>query len=107
MFISNAFADSGTQPQGGLLEQVMFFAPIVLLAAYMIYSQFKRAKQHKTMTDALQRGDEIITIGGQLARITKIYDEYIAIELSDNIEVFIQKQAIQTVLPKGTIKAIK
>ena len=107
MFISNAFADSGAQAQGGWLEQVTFFAPILLLAAYMIYSQFKRAKQHKIMTEALQRGDEIITMGGQLGRVNKVYEEYIALELTDNVEVFLQKSAIQTVLPKGTIKAIK
>jgi preprotein translocase subunit YajC len=92
MFISNAFAESGAQPQGGLMDQVLFFAPILLLAAYMIFSQFKRAKQHKLMTEALQRGDEVVTIG---------------VEISENVEVLVQKTAIQSVLPKGTIKAIK
>jgi preprotein translocase subunit YajC len=107
MFISNAYADSGAQPQGGLMEQVIFFAPILLLAGYMIYSQFKRAKQHKLMTEALQRGDEIITIGGELGRVNKVHEQYIAIEIADNVEVLIQKMAVQTVLPKGTIKTIK
>ena len=107
MFISNAFADSGAQPQGGLMDQVLFFAPILLLAAYMIFSQFKRAKQHKLMTEALQRGDEVVTIGGELGRVTKVHEQYIGVEISENVEVLVQKTAIQSVLPKGTIKAIK
>lgn len=107
MFISNAFADSGTSAQGGLMEQIIFFAPIFLLAAYMIFSQFKRAKEHKNMTDALQRGDEVVTIGGELGRVTKIHEQYIAIEIAENVEVLVQKMAIQSVLPKGTMKSIK
>ncbi len=107
MFISNAYAESGAQPQGDILGVLWTFGPLMLLAGYMIYSQFKRAKQHKLMTEALQRGDEIVTIGGELGRVTKVQDEYVSVEIAENVEVLIQKMAIQTVLPKGTIKTIK
>ncbi len=107
MFISNAFADSGAAAQPGLVEQLIFFAPILLVAIYLFYTQFKRAKEHKSMTEGLQRGDEIVTLGGQLGRVTKVHEQYIAIEIADNLEVLIQKVAVQGVLPKGTMKSIK
>ena len=56
---------------------------------------------------ALQRGDEVVTTGGELGRVTKVYEQYVGVELAENIEVTVQKVAIQSVLPKGTIKAIK
>lgn len=107
MFISSAFAETGAAAQPGLMEQLIFFAPILLVGGYLFYAQFKRAKEHKALTDGLQRGDEIITMGGELGRVTKVHEQYIALEIAENVEVLIQKMAVQGVLPKGTIKAIK
>jgi preprotein translocase subunit YajC len=64
----------------------------------------KRAKEHKTMIEALQKGDEVVTAGGVLGRITKVSENYVAVEISPNVEVQVQRPAVQLVLPKGTIK---
>ncbi|HUN69406.1 MAG TPA: preprotein translocase subunit YajC [Burkholderiales bacterium] len=89
----------------------MSFLPIilmfVLLYFLMIRPQMKRAKEHKTMVDALQKGDEVITSGGVLGRITKVTEAYVSVEIAPNTEVSVQKAAVQTLLPKGTIKSLQ
>jgi preprotein translocase subunit YajC len=108
MFISNAFAEAAAPAAGG---GIMDFLPLVALVAVFYFMilrpQSKRAKEHKVMLEALQRGDEVVTTGGELGRVTKVYEQYVGVELAENIEVIVQKVAIQSVLPKGTIKAIK
>ncbi|MDO8262559.1 MAG: preprotein translocase subunit YajC [Gallionella sp.] len=108
MFISNAYAEAAAPAQGaGLMD----FLPLIVLAAvfyfFILRPQSKRAKEQKAMIEALQRGDEVITSGGEVGRINKVYEQYVGVELADNIEVTVQKAAIQSVLPKGTIKSIK
>jgi preprotein translocase subunit YajC len=73
----------------------------------MIRPQMKRAKEHKTMIEALQKGDEVITTGGMLGRISKINENYVTLEVADNVEVQVQRPAVQLVLPKGTLKNIQ
>jgi len=108
LFISNAYAEgAAAAPQGGgFLE----FLPLVALLAVFYFlilrPQQKRAKEHKVMMDALQKGDEVVTIGGILGKVTKVADENVAVEIADNVVVQLQKPAIQNVLPKGTIKSI-
>jgi preprotein translocase subunit YajC len=77
-----------------------------LLYFLMIRPQMKRAKEHKQMTEALAKGDEVVTSGGVLGKITKIGESYVSIEIAPNTEVQIQRSAIQTLLPKGTIKSL-
>lgn len=105
MLISPAFAQSvGDASQWtGLLPIVLMF---VLLYFMLIRPQMKRAKEHKTMTEALQKGDEVITTGGVLGRITKAGDAYVTLEIASGVEVSVQKGAIQTLLPKGTLKSL-
>jgi preprotein translocase subunit YajC len=67
----------------------------------------KRAKEHKQMVEALQKGDEVITAGGVLGRITKIGDAYVSLEIAPNTEVSVQRASVQTLLPKGTLKSIQ
>ncbi|MGH8634209.1 MAG: preprotein translocase subunit YajC, partial [Burkholderiales bacterium] len=69
--------------------------------------QMKRAKEHKTMIEALQKGDEVVAAGGMLGRVSKISDSYVTLEIADNVEVQVQRLAVQLVLPKGTIKNIQ
>jgi preprotein translocase subunit YajC len=78
----------------------------VLLYFLMIRPQMKRSKEHKTMTEGLQKGDEVITAGGLLGRITKVGDPYVAVEIAPDTEIQVQKSAVQTLLPKGTIKSL-
>src|SRR5260221_11245166 len=78
-----------------------------LLYFLMIRPQMKRSKEHKQMTEALQKGDEVVTSGGVLGKITKIGETYVSIEIAPDTEVQMQRSAIQTLLPKGTIKSIE
>jgi preprotein translocase subunit YajC len=110
VFISNAYA----QTAGGAESQLIGFLPIILMFVVlyflMIRPQMKRAKEHKIMVDALQKGDEVITSGGIVGRVTKVGEGYVSVEIAQHsgqpIELQMQKQSVQTLLPKGTIKAI-
>jgi len=67
----------------------------------------KRAKEHKTMIEALQKGDEVVAAGGVLGRISKISDTYVTLAIANNVEIQVQRPAVQLVLPKGTLKNIE
>ena len=107
MFISNAYAETAASPQGGIMEFLPLIALIAVFYFLVLRPQAKRAKEHKEMVTALQRGDEVVTMGGEVGSITKVFEEYVGVELAENVEITVQKSAIQTVLPKGTIKSIK
>lgn len=110
MLISNAYA----QAPGGAEGQLLGFLPIILMFVVlyflMIRPQMKRAKEHRTMVEALQKGDEVITAGGIVGRVSKVGEAYVTVEVnapgSPTAEMQVQKQAVQTLLPKGTIKSI-
>ncbi len=108
MFISNAYAEAAVTPAGG---GIMDFLPLVALIAVFYFlvlrPQSKRAKEHKAMMEALRKGDEVVTMGGEVGRVAQVYDQYVSVELAENFVVTVQKSAIQSVLPAGTIKAIK
>lgn len=107
MLISNAYAQAGgAAPGGGLMQFVPIILMFVLLYFLMIRPQMKRAKEHKAMTEALAKGDEVVAAGGMLGRITKVGDTYVSLEIANNTEIMVQKSAVQTLLPKGTIKGI-
>lgn len=108
MLISPAWAQApAAAPQGGGIESMLLIlAMFAVLYFLMIRPQMKRAKEHKAMVDALQKGDEIITAGGMLGRITRVDDQYVSVALAEGVEVQMQRAAVQTVLPKGTIKTI-
>ncbi|HWH40327.1 MAG TPA: preprotein translocase subunit YajC [Usitatibacter sp.] len=85
----------------------MSMLPIILMFVVlyflMIRPQMKKAKEHKTMLDALQKGDEVIAVG-LLGKVVRITDNYVTLEIANNVQVAVQRQAITTLLPKGTIK---
>ena len=107
MFISNAYAQAAGGGTGGSL---ISFLPIILMFVVlyflMIRPQMKRQKEQKAMIDALGKGDEVITAGGILGKITKVSDAYVTIEVADGTEVVIQRASVTMLLPKGTIKSI-
>ena len=109
MLIPSAFAQAPAAGAGdaGLMGFLPIILMFVLLYFLMIRPQMKRAKEHKTMVEALQKGDEVITAGGVLGRITRVNDAYVLVEIAPNTEVSVQKTAVQTLLPKGTIKSIQ
>ena len=84
-----------------MLPLVLMF---VVLYFVMIRPQMKRQKEHKTMIDALAKGDEVVTSGGLLGKITKIGESFIGIEIASGVEIQVQRAAVVQVLPKGTVK---
>ncbi|MEO8365808.1 MAG: preprotein translocase subunit YajC [Pseudoxanthomonas sp.] len=98
---------AGAPPAGGFGGMSLLF-PIVLIAVMyflMIRPQMKRAKEHKGMLDKLSKGDEVITSGGIAGTVTDIGDNFITVEIADNVRVRVQKAAVGNVLPKGTLKS--
>ena len=107
MLINPAFAQGSGAPGGGMESLILIVLMFAVLYFLMIRPQMKRQKEHKTMITGLQKGDEIITAGGMVGRISKIGESYITLEVSENVEVQVQRPAVQLVLPKGTIKNIQ
>ncbi|MEO8342212.1 MAG: preprotein translocase subunit YajC [Gallionella sp.] len=107
MFISNAYAEAASASDGGIMNFLPLLALIAVFYFLVLRPQSKRAKEQKIMMEALQRGDEVLTTGGTVGSVTKVYEQYVGVEIAENLEVKVQKSSIQTVLPKGTIKAIK
>ena len=104
-------AQAGAQTTGGAggtESSLLSLAPLVLMFVVlyfvMIRPQMKRQKEHKAMIEALAKGDEIVTAGGFLAKVAKIGETYIGVELVSGMEVQMQRSAVVQVLPKGTIK---
>ena len=100
-----AHAQQAAQPNA-----FMQFIPLILLVIVfyflLIRPQMKRNKEHKALIASLAKGDEVITSGGILGRVTKVTDDFVVLEISGNLEIKLQKQSVQATLPKGTIKSI-
>ena len=103
MLISPAYAADAAQP-----DPIMSFLPLVVLFALfyfmIIRPQMKRAKEQKKMQESVQKGDEVITAGGQVGKVVKVTDQYITLDIGGGTESHFQRGTVQTVLPKGTIK---
>ncbi len=113
MFISNAYAQApaaAAAADAGLMGNLSTFLPLVLMFVVMYFlmirPQQKRAKEQKAMMDALAKGDEVITAGGVLGKVSKVSDTYVTLEVSTGTEMVVQKSAITTLLPKGTLKSL-
>ncbi|MDP2154167.1 MAG: preprotein translocase subunit YajC [Methylotenera sp.] len=104
MFISNAYAAAApTTDFTSFLPLIVIF---LLFFFMIIRPQMKQAKEQRNMIAALQKGDEVVTSGGIVGKITKVTDTFVTVEIAPNIEITVQKHAIQSALPKGTIKSI-
>ena len=104
MFISNAYA-AAAAPSSDLLSFAPMLVIFVLFYFMLIRPQMKQAKQHKAMISALKVGDEVATTGGVIGKVTKVSDHFIAIEIATNTVVTVQRHAVQTLLPPGTLKS--
>lgn len=108
VLINQAWAQGGGASQGAGIESMLLIVLMfVVLYFLMIRPQMKRTKEHKTMIDALQKGDEVVTSGGVLGRISKLNENYVTLEVASNVEIQVQRPAVQVLLPKGTIKNIQ
>ncbi len=106
-FISNAIAEAGAasaeQPDP-LMSLILPIGLVVLFYFFLIRPQSKRQKEQRQMIADLQKGEEVITSGGILGKITDINDNFITLEIANNVSLTVQKSAVQTIMPKGTIK---
>jgi preprotein translocase subunit YajC len=107
VIISTAYAQAAPSGDAGYIGLLPIVLMFVLLYFLMIRPQMKRAKEQKQMIEALQKGDEVVTAGGLVGRITKLGDAYISLEIAPNTEINVQKASVQVLLPKGTIKSIQ
>lgn len=111
MFISNAYAQAAPAAGNvGLMGNLGTFLPLILMFVVMYFlmirPQQKKAREQREMMDALAKGDEVVTAGGMLGRVTKVNDTYVTIEVAPNTEIAVQKHAVATLLPKGTLKSL-
>ncbi|HYQ71861.1 MAG TPA: preprotein translocase subunit YajC [Gammaproteobacteria bacterium] len=105
-FISDAMA-AAPQGQGDALTSLLPLVFIFIVFYFLlIRPQSKKAKEHKQMVEALAKGDEIVTNGGLLGRITKVGDNFVELEVSEGVTVKVQRQAAASLMPKGTIKGL-
>ena len=109
MLINPAWAQGSGAPAlgGGIESLILIVLMFGVLYFLMIRPQMKRAKEHKTLIESLQKGDEVVAAGGVLGRITKINENYVTLEIADNVEVQVQRPSVQLVFPKGTIKTLQ
>lgn len=110
MLISEAFAQAAApaaQGEASLMSLLPIIGIFVIFYFLLIRPQSKRAKEQKQMIDALQRGDEIITNGGLLGLVLNVSESYVIIEIAPDTHVTLLKTAVQTLLPKGTLKTIE
>jgi preprotein translocase subunit YajC len=107
VIISPAYAQAAGGGDPGLVGFLPIILMFVLLYFLMIRPQMKRAKEQKAMIEALQKGDEVVTSGGIVGRITKISDQYVTVEVAPNTEIVLQRSAVQVPLPKGTLKTLQ
>jgi preprotein translocase subunit YajC len=110
VFISSAFAQTapaaatGGDVQSSLMSMLPIILMFVVLYFIMIRPQMKKAKEHKAMVDALAKGDEVVTAGGMLGKVSNLGENFIGVEIANGVEIQLQRQAVVQVLPKGTMK---
>jgi len=108
LLIAPAYAQGA--PAGLFGSDMMAFLPMIAIFVVfyflLIRPQQKKAKEAKAMLDALQKGDEVVTAGGILGRISKLGEQYVTVEIAANTEITVQRGAVSQLLPKGTLKAL-
>ena len=104
-----AMAEGGAAPESmGVMGQLVFLGGFLLIFYFLLWRpQSKRQKEHKNLIGGLTKGDEVVTAGGMLGKIVKVTDDFVVVEVSEGVQLPIQKVAITAALPKGTIKDVK
>lgn len=108
LFETTAFAaDAGDGPADAGLINLLFLGGFVLIFYFLLWRpQSKRRKEHQTLMTGLAKGDEVVTSGGIVGQITKVEDDFVKIQVANNMELRVQKSAIGATLPKGTLKTL-
>jgi preprotein translocase subunit YajC len=99
-------AAGAADPTGGFMSLLPMVAMFAILWFLLIRPQMRKAKDHKALIEALQKGDEVVTGGGLVGRITKVGEAYVTLEIAEGTEVVVQRPAIGIVLPKGSLKSL-
>jgi preprotein translocase subunit YajC len=109
MLINEAFAQAAAPgPQNAdLMSLLPLIAIFIVFYLLLIRPQTKRAKEQRLMIEALQKGDEVATSAGILGRVNKVSGNYVTLQIAENVQVTLQKSAVQTLLPKGTINSVE
>lgn len=106
LFFSTAYAQE-VAPAPNATSSILFFGGFLLLFYFILWRpQSKRAKEHRELLSAITKGDEVMTSGGLLGKVTKVSDEYVVVKVAENVELKMQKSSIAGALPKGTINQI-
>jgi preprotein translocase subunit YajC len=103
-FIASAYAQDAAQ-SGGLMQFLPLIIIFIIFYFLLIRPQMKRSKEHRKLVSELANGDEVVTNGGLLGRITHVGESFVTIEVADQVEIKLQKQAVASVVPKGTVKS--
>jgi preprotein translocase subunit YajC len=108
LFETTAHAASATGPAGdaGWINLVMLGGFVLIFYFLLIRPQNKRRKEHEQLVTALSKGDDVVTAGGIVGQITKVEDDFVKVQINDQVEMRIQKSAVGATLPKGTIKSL-
>ncbi|WP_295008102.1 preprotein translocase subunit YajC [uncultured Dechloromonas sp.] len=99
-------AGAAADPTGGFMQLLPMILMFVVLWFLMIRPQMKKAKEHKALLAGLAKGDEVVTQGGIVGKVTKVGENYVSVEIAEGTEVVVQKPSIGLVLPKGTLKSL-
>ncbi len=106
-FIAPAMAQQGEPAGNPLFSIVLLIAMIAVFYFLLIRPQSKRAKEHRQLVEGLSKGDEVVTNGGVLGRVTDVGETFATVEVTDGVKLHVQKNAVAHVMPKGTIKEQK
>ena len=104
--LAHAQTAGAADPTGGFMQLLPMILMFVVLWFLMIRPQMKKAKEHKALLAGLAKGDEVVTQGGIVGKVTKVGENYVSVEIAEGTEVVVQKPAIGLVLPKGTLKSL-
>lgn len=105
-FINDALAQGAGQGDASMMGLLFPIALIAIFYFLMIRPQQKRAKEHKALVEGLKKGDEVVTTGGLLGKVTEVGDNFAEMEVADGVQVKVQKQSVAAVMPKGTGKSL-
>ena len=106
LIVTTAWAQDGAASGGAWMQMLPLVLIFVVFYFLLIRPQTKRAKEHKEMVAKLQTGDEVVTNGGLLGRITEVGDNFLALEVADRVTIKVQKFQVSQLMPKGTIKGV-
>lgn len=107
-FISDAMAEAAPAAAGGPgLEGLIFpIGLVIILYFFMIRPQVKRQKEHRALVSSLKKGDEVQSVGGLMGKITDIGENFVKIEVAENVELTLRRNSIEAVMPKGSLKEL-